>query len=633
MRGLCAIVLVGALLSGALSPGIAHVGPLSAVPSSFVSRAVHDALPDEHATTAPLLRLLGITSAATPHAPLHAALAAMELREPAAKTYGREAELARAQTLVTATIAQLEAEDAAELALNFAEAEDPRPTIAKAPSAAAVALVAAYGGDASAEQFAALDALPPMTRQAIASVLAAELRFTIATRAVVGDILPAARAEPGRYLAPAGDHSPRLTLDWRNAIAARGELLRGADDLRHAMAAETIPPLSLSVSPALSIDLGTADNEYVEPFALLLDAGGNDTYRNNAGGSNLELTCNVPRSAVAGALVDLAGDDEYVSQLSCGINGGGSLGAGLLVDYAGDDEYRALDVGVNGGGHIGLGLLLDVAGSDFYRAQHSGVNGGGTIGGQGGIVDLDGADQYRAGSIASNGGGSVGGMGSILDANGNDLYSAGTDAVNGGGNLGGIGRIVDLGGDDSYTLSGSTGNGGSFAAIGFLYDVAGNDVYAAAFGGGANGGSDGGVGLLVDGSGDDDYLVGRESCRPVLCSFGGGTGVNGGAAREALGFLLDLAGDDEYNTGQAANDRGTGANGAGVNAAGFLFDAKGNDTYISSRRGVNGGAILGLGLLLDLGGIDQYLDFEGGTGSDKTVVPKETNGAQVDVQG
>jgi hypothetical protein len=68
---------------------------------------------------------------------------------------------------------------------------------------------------------------------------------------------------------------------------------------------------------------------------------------------------------------------------------------------------------------------------------------------------------------------------------------------------------------------------------------------------------------------------------------------------------------------------------------GLLLDFGGNDAYTSGSHGVNGGsnsASGGRGLLLDLGGTDYYYDSDGGTGTDKTVNPKGTGGAQIDTE-
>jgi hypothetical protein len=179
--------------------------------------------------------------------------------------------------------------------------------------------------------------------------------------------------------------------------------------------------------------------------------------------------------------------------------------------------------------------------------------------------------------------------------------------------------LLDYDGDDVYgDGERSCGTiGGGFGGAGFLYDAAGIDVYNAgnadeiwSGNDGTNGGAVAGAGLLVDEAGDDLYTA-------------GGWGTNGGGYPGARG-LLDMAGDDHYAGSFDA------VNGGGFGGAGALWDDAGDDHYLAWNSGVNGGALGGFGLLYDRMGTDVYRDDAGGAGVDITVVPKETNGAQVD---
>lgn len=314
----------------------------------------------------------------------------------------------------------------------------------------------------------------------------------------------AARRDPGAVL---GARQALL-----EAAAAASAAAAGADDRdgnggggeARASATAFDPSTPFQVSPWLSVSTGDNDDTYTTDFVLVIDEAGDDTYTNNAGGSNLhgglcELGAVTPSPAAA--LVDLEGIDHYTSGRSCGANGGGAaLGAGFLYDGEGDDEYVAGEFGTNGGGDFGgLGFLFDGSGTDRYEAGRGGTNGGGAAG-----------------------------VGLLVDGGGGDRYTAGDAGTNGGAQLG-VGGLVDLGGGDVY--------------------------------------------------------------------IAGAIGTNGGAGG---GF-------------------------------GFLLDGGGNDTYTADTLGVNGGAGAGSGLLLDAGGLDTYLDGDGGSGTNKTVVPKGAVGAQVDV--
>lgn len=389
-------------------------------------------------------------------------------------------------------------------------------------------------------------------------------------------------------------------------LASRGVFLKALADLQASLdgddgAGECEPVQS---APAFSIALGDCPNTYTRDFALLLDGGGEDTFRNNAGGSNLGGPGNCPAASLlsdtgAAALASLGGaDDTYGDPeesfpRGCGVNGGGYLGSGLLVDAGGNDAYFAGGGGTNGAAHQGVGFLLDLAGNDTYTgtvaANGAGSNGLGTL------LDLAGDDGYDAGSTASNGG-AASGSGFLVDAGGRDTFDADDNRLSvvggtNGGGYGGNGFLLSLGGDDAYDGERLGVNGGSMASgTGFLADAAGDDTYTAQhLGTNGGGGPAGAAALLVDLVGDDTYEAGNR-------------GTNGGSAQSGVAFLFDLAGRDEYTA------RFWGTNGGGTTlGTGTLVDGGGDDTYEALSSGVNGGASKGgRGLLADRVGDDTY---------------------------
>jgi hypothetical protein len=242
-----------------------------------------------------------------------------------------------------------------------------------------------------------------------------------------------------------------------------------------------------------------------------------------------------------------------------------------------------------------IALLIDEGGDDLYLNNGGGSNlVGGTVCELGAVVpspaaalvDLSGADRYWGQrSCGANGGGAALRAGFLYDAGaGADSYQGGDFGVNGGGDFGGVG---------------------------YLYDEAGNSSYAAGKNG-VNGGGSAGYGLLVDGGGDDTYTS-------------VGNGANGGAQLGGGGLRDVGSGADRYQSGSV------GTNGGANGGCGFLVDEGGNDTYTAGSIGVNGGGSAGAGLLLDAGGWDVYTDSDGGSGSNRTVVPKGAAGAQVDL--
>lgn len=329
---------------------------------------------------------------------------------------------------------------------------------------------------ASARAIVALDALPAPARASLAVLLDAFLRFEAA-------------AEDALNL---GD--PGLALAGRNA------LLDAAVALGEALRASPLGPLQVdpvSVPPVLVIDLASAPSVYTEDVALLVDAGGDDVYFNNAGGSGTGLhspegRCQGLSLRPAAALIDLAGNDRYEGQRWCGANGGGRQGFGSLLDLSGDDVYIAGAGGTNGGGNgydlvPGVGFLLDAGGNDTYLAGSGGTNGGGWAGGLGLLVDAGGNDRYIAaepriwtcspwanrwaGSCGANGGAYGGGSGALLDLGGDDAYVAGRWGANGAGR-----GWLPMNCWHLWTTQPCYPNGAPFI-LGLLLDAAGHDTY------------------------------------------------------------------------------------------------------------------------------------------------------------
>lgn len=274
-------------------------------------------------------------------------------------------------------------------------------------------------------QVASLDALPEPVRSAFARFVEGFLGLSEASAAAFGR----AGLEP----------------DFGAIEAARERFLADVARLQAALAAtppEAAGLLKFTIAPALGVDLLGGPTRYAPNLALVLDAGGDDEYLNNAGGSGV-LDCGPGATA---ALVDLGGNDRYASGRDCDINGGGLLGTGLLFDASGDDTYLAGATGTNGGAYLGSGFLLDGGGRDTYVAGSFGTNGGGYYG-RGALRDEGGHDAFRAGGWGTNGG-AYRGHGVLLDGGGDDAYAATGPAANGGA-LEGLALLLDVGGRDA----------------------------------------------------------------------------------------------------------------------------------------------------------------------------------------
>jgi len=326
--------------------------------------------------------------------------------------------------------------------------------------------------------------------------------------------------------------------------------------------------------------VGKDNYEYPSPPLLIIDGGGDDTYRFSG----------YPDKHSVSAIIDLAGNDLYVSADSTkpGI-GGAVMGMALVLDKAGDDYYEGENI-TQGAGIFGVGILLDYAGNDTYRAN-SYAQGTGAFG-VGIMADSAGHDSLYC-VVLSQGFGYTKGCGLLINYEGNDKYIAEdsmvinpasqteehnaslaqgvgfgkrADYIDGHSWAGGVGILCDVKGDDQYTAD--------LWAQGTAYWFA--------------------VGMLLDGGGNDSY--------------NGIWYVQGSGAHFAVGYLDDFGGNDSYNA--TINM----AIGAGHDfTIGYLNERGGNDTYNAPNLSLGGGNANGIGIFHDHGGDDVYTTHGGTT--------------------
>jgi len=347
-------------------------------------------------------------------------------------------------------------------------------------------------------------------------------------------------------------------------------------------------PKRVEMSGGRLLIVGTpGDDVHEEDAWLIIEPGGSDVYRNNAGG--------VRRGPGAAMVIDLAGDDRYEADGPFA-QGAALLGVGILVDCSGNDTYVGTDF-CQGAAAGGLGILLDLGGDDAYSADRF-AQGAGAFGY--GILRDEGAghDRYRVERLGQ-GLGRTAGHGLLVDDGGDDRYVAGTKyewfysqwtngrtvhwsfaqgcgfgffcryrqpGPDGEERLvtremfpGGVGLLADHGGDDVYSGSMYAQGTAYFYGLGILVDHAGNDRYRATwYGQGAA--PHYAAGILVDGAGDDEYVGmhqvqanGRDFSTAVLLDLGGDDRYVGedrvqgcGDLADGYGIFVDLAGDDRY---------------------------------------------------------------------------------------
>ena len=313
-------------------------------------------------------------------------------------------------------------------------------------------------------------------------------------------------------------------------------------------------------TPFGRIAVGTdGDDVYEGSYFLIIDQGGNDTYRINNKDQRFSY------------IIDLEGNDRYISDEfgpASAFNG-----ISFLYDGRGDDIYDCIDFSL-ASALFGFTVLLDEAGNDRYLSlKHS----------------------QAAATF---------GYSCLWDKSGNDVYIGEMKAQAYAG-VYGYSVLNDESGNDNYTLSGnqvdvlryadhfmSMGQGYSFGdrdhaagGIALLFDKQGNDNYISdIFGQG--GGYWLAFGALYDLAGNDNYISYQYSM---------GSGVH-----LAFGTLIDIAGDDSFKS------KGVSIGCGHDYAGGMFFDLSGNDSYQAESLSIGAGNADAISVFFDGQGDDLY---------------------------
>ena len=192
-----------------------------------------------------------------------------------------------------------------------------------------------------------------------------------------------------------------------------------------------------------------------------------------------------------GALIDLSGNDEYVSgNWAAGV--GYWFGTGILYDGAGDDEYRSVYFSLASGAHFCIGAVIDESGNDRYLMVDPAVG------------ELEEGQRMNAVGGAGLGFGWDFTMALLLDKGGNDRYEAqrisGAQAM-----IRSTAILADLSGDDVYVLPRGAGGGNAAWLNSYGAQV---PPFEMEYGPYSHYGTS--FAFLLDAGGDDTYLEWQE---------------------------------------------------------------------------------------------------------------------------
>ncbi len=378
-----------------------------------------------------------------------------------------------------------------------------------------------------------------------------------------------------------------------------------------------IPAVDLEAPFGRIVLRGAGDDVYApgspaEDAAIVLDTGGNDTYR--------IPVASATRSRPISISVDLGGDDLYSyvekkipedtvgrrlpgdgagrsggrTRSRVGRQGSALLGVGLLWDLgSGKDRYQSL-VFSQGAGVFGVGVLYDDGGDDTYASEA--MSQGAASYGVGLLLDRGGKDSYLT-YATSQGYGFTQGVGALVDLAGDDTYYSDPGHPDVKGDP--IYPSAQLPGKANTSLSQGCGFGHrpdapeppyQFAGgMGILRDAQGKDSYqTGVFGQGCSFGL--GIGMLLEGGGDDTYE--------------GLWYVQGANAHTGVALFLEQGGNDRYNPTFpiAATSIGVGHD----YSAAVHLDEGGDDVYRAPGLSLGCGNANGVGLMVVVGGNDTF---------------------------
>lgn len=465
---------------------------------------------------------------------------------------------------------------------------------------AIVAATAAAGADAvvAVGDASALQALPAQADDLLSRAMAHDTAdaFLLAAGEALAAQAEAAVDRPALYTAAAG---LAAAIDAALPVLQQraGALPTGATGPAEGVACDVIDQ-----PPVLCVG-GEGANTYTADVAVQIDLGGDDVYRNTAGGADPQQN-----GLPAAVTIDLGGDDQYLAELPMAdgaraVQGGGAVGGiGVLVDVSGHDRYVASGptsaIRAQGAGYGGVGILLDGDGDDVYESvvgrpgqATANVQGNGHLGGMGLLIDAAGDDAYTAEARPDL----------IVSADGLNLASADVTG-HGHGNIAAVGVFLDGGGRDVITAR-------AIAPRPQEQDWSPVTRRSVALVTAAGAASVGGVGIAVTGDGDTTWQIEVEAGEQDEAQPRGSSGAlaQGTALVGGYAALVDRGGDDVYDiravapavrrliaepgctcpdlTIAASDVFANGQGYANIGAVAVLHDGGGDDRYVASARG------------------------------------------------
>ncbi|MBA3720944.1 MAG: HEAT repeat domain-containing protein [Parachlamydiaceae bacterium] len=301
---------------------------------------------------------------------------------------------------------------------------------------------------------------------------------------------------------------------------------------------------------------------------FFLDLGSNNTFYNNAGGTE--------GTRAAALHISMEGNNNYIGNRF--VQGCGFLGVGVLANFKGNNSFKANSYS-QGAAFFGVALLMNLEGNNHYEIDFFGQSA--SLFGSSLLWNKNGHSQYLAHAGMAQAASSTLGTSFLVDNIGNSSFEAGISGK-GGTRFCGIGQ----GGSIGTRFSPWRGNPSFYGGVSFLYNGSGQNNYKNSWY------SQGsayflGAGILVNDEEKGNYFAEVDSQGQGLhlaagllmqygsnANFNGGWGSTGVAGDRSLGMLINFGSNNLFKgpsmcIGTARKPR----------AFGVFIDLGGNNSY------------------------------------------------------
>ncbi len=316
---------------------------------------------------------------------------------------------------------------------------------------------------------------------------------------------------------------------------------------------------------------GRHHTTYAESADFFLALGGDNTFTNNAGGTE--------GTRPAALHISVGGHNQYRGKNF--VQGSGFLGVGVLADFGGNSTFQAESY-AQGAGFFGVGLLMNLGKNNRYAIDFFGqscATFGASL-----MWNKAGHNRYSASESMAQAASSTLGIAFLVDDHGHNIYQAGSASNTGKADIHFCG--IGQGGSTGVRYDPWNAHPSLYGGVSFLYNGGGHNEYIASCY--AQGSAYFlGLGILVNVGGHNHFYAETDSQGQGLHlaaglvflegghnRFHGGWGSLGVGADRSVGMVINTGGHNSFqgtvqSLGSARKPK----------ALGVFIDLQGNNVY------------------------------------------------------